>query len=45
MAAFGTAARVIGEVGRDALAIHGELNIPVADLARAHADGLAGALG
>jgi phosphoribosylformylglycinamidine synthase len=41
MSAFGGAARVIGEVGRDALAIHGELNIPVADLARTHADGLA----
>jgi phosphoribosylformylglycinamidine synthase subunit PurL len=44
MSAFGPAARVIGEVGRDALAIHGELNVPVADLTRAHADGLAAIL-
>jgi phosphoribosylformylglycinamidine synthase subunit PurL len=44
MTAFGPAARVIGEVGRDALAIHGELNIPVADLARVHEDGLSALL-
>jgi phosphoribosylformylglycinamidine synthase subunit PurL len=41
MAAFGAAARVIGEVGREALAITGELNIPVAELARVHSSGLA----
>ena len=41
MAAFGSAARVIGEVGREALAIKGELNIPVAELARVHSSGLA----
>ena len=41
MTAFGTAARVVGEVGRDALGIHGHLNIPVADLARVHAEALA----
>src|SRR5215217_404463 len=44
MTAFGSAARVIGEVGREALAIHGALNIPVAELARVHADGLAALL-
>jgi phosphoribosylformylglycinamidine synthase II len=41
MAAFGAAARVIGEVGGDALAIAGELDLPVAELARVHSDGLA----
>jgi phosphoribosylformylglycinamidine synthase II len=41
MTAFGAAARVIGTVGREALAIRGELDIPVAELARVHADGLA----
>jgi phosphoribosylformylglycinamidine synthase len=41
MAAFGAAARVIGEVGREALAIKGELDIPVHELARVHAEGLA----
>jgi phosphoribosylformylglycinamidine synthase II len=41
MAAFGSAARVIGEVGRAALSITGELNIPVAELARVHDEGLA----
>jgi phosphoribosylformylglycinamidine synthase len=41
MAAFGAHARVIGEVGHDALAIHGELTIPVAQLTRVHANGLA----
>jgi phosphoribosylformylglycinamidine synthase len=41
MTAFGAAARVIGEVGREALAIRGELAIPVAELARVHGDGLA----
>jgi phosphoribosylformylglycinamidine (FGAM) synthase-like enzyme len=44
MTAFGAAARVIGEVGRDALAIHGHLNIPVSELARVHADGLSALL-
>jgi phosphoribosylformylglycinamidine synthase II len=44
MAAFGAAARVIGEVGREALAIKGELDIPVHELARVHADGLAALL-
>ena len=41
MTAFGAAARVIGEVGGDALAIGGELDIPVVELARVHGDGLA----
>ncbi len=41
MTAFGAAARVIGEVGREALAIRGELDIPVVELARVHGDGLA----
>jgi phosphoribosylformylglycinamidine synthase subunit PurL len=41
MAAFGAAARVIGEVGGDALAIAGELDLPVAELARVHSNGLA----
>jgi phosphoribosylformylglycinamidine synthase subunit PurL len=40
MAAFGAAARVVGEVGGDALAIAGELDLPVAELAHVHADGL-----
>jgi phosphoribosylformylglycinamidine synthase len=44
LGAFGTAARVIGEVGGDALAIAGALELPVAELARVHADGLAGLL-
>jgi phosphoribosylformylglycinamidine synthase subunit PurL len=37
---FGAAATEIGEVGGDALAIEGELELPVAELARAHAEGL-----
>jgi phosphoribosylformylglycinamidine synthase len=41
MTAFGSAATLIGEVGREALAIRGELNIPVAELARVHGEGLA----
>ncbi len=41
MTAFGAAARVIGEVGREALAIRGELDIPVVELARVHGEGLA----
>jgi phosphoribosylformylglycinamidine synthase len=44
MTRFGGAARVIGEVGREALAIRGELDIPVHELARVHADGLAALL-
>jgi phosphoribosylformylglycinamidine synthase subunit PurL len=40
-ARFGSAARVIGSVGGDALVVEGALEIPVADLARVHADGLA----
>ena len=40
LARFGAAARVLGEVGGDTLAIEGELEIPVAELARVHADGL-----
>jgi phosphoribosylformylglycinamidine synthase len=41
MAAFGTAARVIGEVGGDALTIEGVLSVPLVDLERAHTTGLA----
>ena len=41
MTAFGAAARVIGKVGREALAIRGELDIPIVELARVHGDGLA----
>ncbi len=40
LARFGAAARVLGEVGGDTLAIEGELEIPVRELARVHADGL-----
>jgi phosphoribosylformylglycinamidine synthase len=39
--AFGAAARVIGEVGGDALSIDGGLSVPLVDLERAHSDGLA----
>jgi phosphoribosylformylglycinamidine synthase subunit PurL len=39
--AFGTAARVIGEVGGDALSIDGVLSVALADLERAHSGGLA----
>jgi phosphoribosylformylglycinamidine synthase subunit PurL len=42
--AFGAAARVIGEVGGDALSIDGVLSVPLADLERAHSGGLAGLL-
>jgi phosphoribosylformylglycinamidine synthase len=45
MAAFGAAARVIGEVGGAALAIRGELDVPVAELARVHGEGLAALVG
>ena len=43
MTAFGAAARVLGEVGGDALTIEGELELPVAELARVHARGPRGA--
>jgi phosphoribosylformylglycinamidine synthase len=45
MAAFGSAARVIGEVGREALAIRGELDIPLGELARVNDEGLATLVG
>jgi phosphoribosylformylglycinamidine synthase II len=41
LARFGAAARVIGEVGGDALVIDGVLSVPVAELTRVHAGGLA----
>ncbi len=41
MTAFGAAARVIGEVGGDALTIEGVLSVPLIDLERAHTTGLA----
>ena len=41
MSAFGAAARVIGEVGGDALTIEGVLSVPLVDLERAHTTGLA----
>ena len=44
MAAFGAAARVIGEVGGDALTIEGVLSVPLTELERAHANGLAALL-
>jgi phosphoribosylformylglycinamidine synthase subunit PurL len=44
MTAFGAHARVIGEVGGDALAIDGQLEIAVAELIQVHAEGLAGML-
>ena len=40
MTAFGAAARVIGEVGGDALSIEGALNVPLVDLDRAFTRGL-----
>jgi phosphoribosylformylglycinamidine synthase subunit PurL len=39
--AFGTAARVIGEVGGDVLSIDGVLSVALTDLERAHSGGLA----
>jgi phosphoribosylformylglycinamidine synthase len=39
--AFGAAARVIGEVGGDALTVDGVLSVPLVDLERAHSGGLA----
>jgi phosphoribosylformylglycinamidine synthase len=41
LARFGGAARVIGEVGGDALVVEGVLDQPVAELTRVHRDGLA----
>jgi phosphoribosylformylglycinamidine synthase len=41
---FGAAAQVIGTVGGDALRIEGVLEVPLAELSRAHAGGLAGLL-
>ena len=35
---------MIGEVGGDALVVEGELDLPVAELARVHRDGLAALL-
>jgi phosphoribosylformylglycinamidine synthase II len=40
LARFGAAATEIGEVGGDALVIDGELELPVSELTRAHAEGL-----
>ena len=40
-AAFGAAARIIGTVGGDALVLRDALSVPLAELARVHADGLA----
>ena len=40
LARFGAAARVIGEVGGDALAIEGRLDVAVDELARVHREGL-----
>jgi phosphoribosylformylglycinamidine synthase len=44
LARFGAAAIAIGEVGGDTLAIEGELEIAVAELAQVHGDGLAALL-
>jgi phosphoribosylformylglycinamidine synthase subunit PurL len=44
MARFGAAARVIGVVDGDRLVIGGALDVPVAELARTHADGLTAVL-
>jgi phosphoribosylformylglycinamidine synthase subunit PurL len=44
LARFGAAARRIGEVGGSTLAIAGELEISVSELARVHAEGLASLL-
>jgi phosphoribosylformylglycinamidine synthase len=41
LAAFGTAARIIGEVGGDTLTIQDALSVPLVDLERAHTNGLA----
>jgi phosphoribosylformylglycinamidine synthase len=44
IAAFGAAARVIGEVGGDALTVDGAFSVPLVELERAHTTGLAGLL-
>jgi phosphoribosylformylglycinamidine synthase II len=44
VARFGAAAHVIGEVGGGALVVEGVLDLPVAELARVHRDGLAALL-
>jgi phosphoribosylformylglycinamidine synthase II len=44
LTALGSAARILGEVGGDALEIAGERPLPVAVLTRTHADGLASLL-
>ncbi|HET6547375.1 MAG TPA: phosphoribosylformylglycinamidine synthase subunit PurL [Solirubrobacter sp.] len=44
LAAFGAAARVIGEVGGDAVIIEGVLSVALTDLERAHTNGLAALL-
>jgi phosphoribosylformylglycinamidine synthase len=44
LAALGSAARILGEVGGDALEIAGERPLAVHDLARTHAEGLASLL-
>jgi phosphoribosylformylglycinamidine synthase subunit PurL len=41
LAAFGSAALVLGEAGGDALVIEGVLDVPVEELAHVHAEGLA----
>jgi phosphoribosylformylglycinamidine synthase subunit PurL len=41
LARFGAAAKFLGTIGGDALRIEGVLDVAVADLARAHAGGLA----
>jgi phosphoribosylformylglycinamidine synthase len=41
LARFGAAARVLGTVGGDSLRIEGVLDVPLAELSRAHARGLA----
>jgi phosphoribosylformylglycinamidine synthase len=40
-AAFGVAARIIGTVGGDSLVLGDSLSVPLTELARVHADGLA----
>jgi phosphoribosylformylglycinamidine synthase len=42
---FGSAVRVLGQAGGDALSIEGVLVVPLADLAAAHAGGLADLMG
>ena len=41
LARFGAAARVLGTVGGDSLRIEGTLDVPLAELSRVHAGGLA----